>query len=183
MTLPSTPTDSMILFLDIDGVLHPEGVGVELEFVHLDNLEAVLREFVQIQVVIPSAWRLEMSLEELRRRFSEDIRPRIVGITPSLPEYEDQRGQRQRECEQWLLTAQDVQGAQQLPWLALDDRASYFDEDCPNLVLLPHVWYGGTGLEGPHIDQLRGRIRQAINSTDSRSGAVPTGLNFVDGDG
>lgn len=168
----------LILFLDIDGVLHPEGVGEELHFVHLDNFEGVLREFPQIQVVISSTWRLDMSLEELRLRFSEDLRPRIVGVTPSLPESKDPRKQRQRECEQWLETALAADLSLRPPWLALDDRANYFDEGCPNLVLLPHVHQGGTGLEGPYTDQLRNRIRRAIGLPGSSFDQDPTDLNL-----
>jgi len=46
----------------------------------------------------------------------------------------------------------------------LDDRESYFDRGCPNLVLLPYVHFGGTGLEGSAIGLLRQRIWQALQS-------------------
>lgn len=84
----------------------------------------VLREFPQVLVVISSAWRLDMSLEDLRLKLSEDIRTRIVGVTPSRPELEDQSGRRQRECEQWLETELSADHSPRLPWLALDNRAS-----------------------------------------------------------
>ena len=77
--VPSQPglgARPVYLFLDIDGVLHPEGVGPELELCHLRNMETLLREFPQVLVVVSSAWRLESSFEELRQRFSPDMRPR-----------------------------------------------------------------------------------------------------------
>lgn len=36
------PTN-VYLFLDFDGVLHPEGVGPELEFCHLETIEDLIR--------------------------------------------------------------------------------------------------------------------------------------------
>lgn len=161
MTTNPVDPEGLILFLDIDGVLHPEGVGEDLHFVHLANFEAVLREFPLVHVVVSSAWRLDMSLDDLRQRFSADIRARIVGVTPSLPHLEDQFGQRQRECELWLRETYPAKAGPPR-WLALDDRESYFDRGCPNLVLLPYVHFGGTGLEGSAIRLLRQRIWQAL---------------------
>lgn len=163
--MATDPTDpqELILFLDFDGVLHPEGVGEDLHFVHLPAFEAALREFPSVQVVVSSAWRLDMPLDELRQKFSQDIRARVVGVTPSLPHLEAKYGQRQRECELWLRQA--YPGGVATPrWLALDDRESYFDRGCQNLVLLPHVHYGGTGLDGETLDLLRRRLRQALPS-------------------
>lgn len=166
--MAADPVDSLelILFLDFDGVLHPEGVGEDLHFVHLTNLEAVLREFPSVQVVVSSAWRLDMPLEELQQKFSQDIRARVIGVTPTLPYLEAKYGQRQRECELWLRETYPA-GVATPRWLALDDRESYFDRGCPNLVLLPHVHFGGTGLEGGLVDLLHQRIRQLLFAIDA----------------
>ena len=132
-------TERLILFLGFDGMLHPEGVGAELEFVYLDNFERVMREYPQVRIVVSSSRRFSESVEELRMHFSTDIRKRIVGVTPRLAESESVRGQRQRECEAWI-------------------REEYFDEGCQSLLLIPNVHDGGAGLEGIYVETLRIRI-------------------------
>lgn len=146
----------MILFLDFDGVLHPEGASAEREFSHLGGLESVLREFPHVLIVVSSAWRLDTSLDAIRSRFSDDMRTRVVGVTPQLAELEDQRGQRQRECELWLQHAYPA--ATSPPWIALDDRESYFDAGCQNLILVPRNHLGGMGLSADCLERLRHRL-------------------------
>lgn len=58
------------LFLDFDGVLHPEHCHESRHFTCLSVLEEALRRVPQWQVVITSAWRRHKSLDELRARFS-----------------------------------------------------------------------------------------------------------------
>ena len=153
----SGPPYEWILFLDFDGVLHPEGAGAELEFCHLDNFEQVMREFPQVQIVVSSSWRFSESIEMLLLHFSNDIRERIVGITLRLLEFDSMRGQRQWECEAWV-----SEHRPQARWLALDDRAQYFDAGCQNLVLIPHVHDGGSGLEGAYVEILRQKIAEML---------------------
>nr|MDP2191459.1 HAD domain-containing protein [Rhodoferax sp.] len=157
--LADQSTDQLILFLDSDGVLHPDGVGTDLEFCQLDNFEGVMREFPQVRIVVSSTWRLSESVEELRRHFSADIQERIVGVTPRVGNHDSVRGQRQRECEAWIR-----ENSPDVPWLALDDWARYFDEGCENLVLIPHVYDGGAGLEGEYVEGLRMRIGEMLGS-------------------
>lgn len=149
---------NLYLFLDFDGVLHPEGVGPELEFCHLQGFEDLMRQYPQVRIVFSSSWRLHLPFEKLISFFSNDLQSRIVGATPYLQEYESSQGHRQRECERWL--ASNAPGA---AWLALDDRASYFDAVCPQLVLLPHIHEGGTGLEGDALVLLQRRIDKELD--------------------
>lgn len=76
----------MILFLDFDGVLHPEGEGHILsggtDFCFLPRLEALLREFLHVKIVISSSWREQLRYETLLKPFSSDLRARILGATP-----------------------------------------------------------------------------------------------------
>ena len=75
----------MILFLDFDGVLHPEQLG-EDEFCRAPILWEVLRECVHVKVVISSSWREIYTLDELvefvTRGGGEDLANRIIGATP-----------------------------------------------------------------------------------------------------
>lgn len=152
-----------ILFLDFDGVLHPEGVGAELDFCHMPNFEALMLDFPHVHIVVSSTWRLTMDMAALVSCFPESLRSRVAGVTPDLPSLFDQRGHRQRECEQWLLL-----NAASARWLAIDDRSAYFDEDCPHVVILPHVREGGTGLEGAALGMVRARMTAAFGASPAR---------------
>ncbi len=74
----------MILFLDFDGVLHPEPCYQQEElFCRLHILESVLYDFPSVEVVISSTWRDTRTLAELKNLFSVDIAPRIIDVTPN----------------------------------------------------------------------------------------------------
>ena len=74
---------SCVVFLDFDGVTHPEPCRSDALFCFLPRIEEVLREHPEVDIVISSSWRLEFSLEQLRGHFSADIASRVVGVTPS----------------------------------------------------------------------------------------------------
>lgn len=118
----------MILFLDFDGVLHPEycerPVPEDEVFCHLPRLERVLRDFPTVEIVISSMWRYSFPLERLRERFSEDIRVRIISITPliDLNEGGGPRPTREDEIAQWMVE----NNQQSEDWLALDDAVWQF---------------------------------------------------------
>jgi hypothetical protein len=118
-----------ILFLDFDGVLHPDGLGL---FSKLNLFEECLSKMPEVEIVISSTWRETDSLEQLRNYFSANVRDRIIGITPSLEDgYEC--GGRQREIHAFLDSA-GLNG-ENASWVALDDISLFFEDDCPNLVL------------------------------------------------
>lgn len=120
----------MILFLDFDGVTHPEPYDQEAAFQQLPFIEAVVRDMVGVEIVVSSSWRESHSLEELREFFALDIRSRVVGVTPDIwnPE-QPQPFLRESECMAWLAENRPV-GTR---WLAIDDRPSWFQPNCPNL--------------------------------------------------
>lgn len=125
----------MILFLDFDGVLHPDPCYDEQRFFCcLPKLENVLRDFPKVQVVISSTWREKRSLSELRSFFSDDISSRIIGMTPSwkyFPDLFEVIGyQRQTEVEAWLRESSEPWRS----WIAIDDKSYLFKPFLPNLV-------------------------------------------------
>lgn len=69
-----------VLFLDFDGVLHLGNSGT---FELLPDLEALLRRYPDVDLVVSSAWRTA-DLSYLRTLFSPDIAPRVIGTTPDL---------------------------------------------------------------------------------------------------
>ena len=119
----------MILFLDFDGVTHPQFPRDDLtdeenkDFSFAPRLEAVLRDFPDVKVVISSAWRQRHTLAQLRGFFAPDIAERIVGVTPveqTNPAYKPfpVRGIRSREARAWL----NETGQPNTKWIALEDN-------------------------------------------------------------
>lgn len=129
---------SCILFLDFDGVTHPEPCSAQGAFCCLPQIEEVLFDFPAVEIVISSSWRELHSLDELKSLFSTALAPRVIDVTPDLwrptlswlpgplPEFE-----REWEIEAWM-KAQRPWGAR---WLAIDDRRYWFRPGCPNLLL------------------------------------------------
>lgn len=125
----------MILFLDFDGVLHPEPCfSQDMLFCFMPNFEKILREYPQISVVISSTWRETRSIDMLRGYFSIDVRHRIIGVTPSWKNHQelfDVIGyQRQTEVEAWLRDSDEPW----TPWVAIDDKPFLFRPFLNNLV-------------------------------------------------
>lgn len=148
----------MILFLDFDGVLHPEFSHESRHFCCLPVLEQVLRQRQDCEVVVSSTWRLELPLARLREKFSSDLAARVVGATPrfcdltSVPDtlisYE-----REAECQAWLR----ADGRAHSPWLAVDDRSWLFRPFSPNLFLV----VGRAGLTSAMGKQLLCKLRSS----------------------
>lgn len=114
----------MIIFLDFDGVLHPDGFRYPVEdfryFSRLPKLEALLRLHPHVSIVISSLWRLRMELSLLREVFSPDIRDRVIDTTPLPLRFDDAifiLDFREREIVRWL----EANGGLDQPWVALDD--------------------------------------------------------------
>lgn len=125
-----------ILFLDFDGVTHPEMCSATELFMCLPTIEDVLRRHQGVEVVISSSWRVHHPLEELRGYFSPDIKQRVIDCTPILPRNEVEPAAtrvRQRECLTWLDAKRPGR-----PWLAIDDVPWLFEAGCPNLILTFH---------------------------------------------
>lgn len=125
----------MILFLDFDGVLHPEPCYDDGQlFSCLPRLESVLRDFPAVEIVISSTWREKYCLAELKIFFSADIAARIIGVTPvwqEIPEIVDALGyQRHAEIEGWLRQSEESWRS----WLAIDDKSYLFRPFLKNLI-------------------------------------------------
>lgn len=89
-----------ILFLDIDGVLHPNGVarvyvrrseaGDFLGHRVLGSglwqwsepLASLLREYPEVEVVLHSTWRHEISLEDIKKHMPPELAERVTALTP-----------------------------------------------------------------------------------------------------
>jgi hypothetical protein len=166
-----------VLFLDFDGVLHPEGCAERDHFCYLPNFAAVLRVADpdhQVPIVISSLWRHHCSLQYIRSYFPEDIAGQIVGVTPYMTDQQAREVQdwgpyggeqsrtchRQREIAMWM-NARAPQGR----WLAIDDRAAYFHKDTPHLFLVPKLVYqGDSGITVYQAPALAERLKEFLSA-------------------
>ena len=146
-----------ILFLDFDGVTHPQVCEDASLFQSLPLIEAVLRFHPDVLVVLSTSWREIHAMEELRERFSGDIASRVVGGTPVINFYQRvwypvplSEWPRQREIETWLHQNRTLTH----PWIAIDDRPWWFESECPNLLVTDQT----TGFTESDADSLKRMI-------------------------
>lgn len=130
----------MLLFLDFDGVLHPYPCTPDRLFCRLGLLQDWLRLRPQVDVVISSTWRQAHPLEELRGIFDEDLRGRVLGVTPEYmkidwSQFEGEppppRHARHAEVLSWLRSS----SAPWRAWCALDDAPWLFRPFTKELIL------------------------------------------------
>jgi hypothetical protein len=146
-----------VLFLDFDGVTHPQVCEVASLFQSLPLIEAVLRTHPDVLVILSTSWREIHTIEELRERFSSDIASRVVGATPVINFYDRvwypvplSEWPRQREIEAWLHQNRTLNH----PWVAIDDRPWWFESECPNLLVTSAL----TGFTESDADRLEDLI-------------------------
>lgn len=124
-----------VLMLDIDGVLHPGQSGT---LIYLPLLETWLRAHPDVDVVISSNWRETHALDELRNFFSIELRERVIGCTPVLPN--------STRLDEILFVVREYGITQ---WAALDDRVQEFP-DTRRLVATEYL----DGITGDSLLQL-----------------------------
>ena len=128
----------MILFLDIDGVLHPDPPEPDQRLRSLPRLIAILRDFPQVEVVISSLWREKLSLDQLRDLFPTDLRTQIIDVTPIVEHIDGWLpARREGEILEWL----EASGRTGEPWLVLDDQVWQFTQHRDRLIAC--VFYDG----------------------------------------
>lgn len=154
----------MILFLDFDGVTHPQPCYPENVFCRLPLIEDVIREFAHVQIVISSSWREHYSQEDMQEFFSPDIRSRVIGSTPTEKQLiqigmgtgELAEWQRQWECEWWM----DENHRWSEPWVAIDARPNWFSPTCENLLSTD----AKTGFQPGDQPKLRNLLGRNVNA-------------------
>ena len=153
-----------ILFLDFDGVMHPDPCPKKSFFCQLPLIEAVLRELPQVDIVVSSSWRYDHQLEELKAFFSPDIRPLVIDVTPTVARTNDEgwipphllQHHREWECRKWLRQHRDVD----TPWLAIDDVSEWFVPDCEHVLLTQSE----LGFQSNQTSQLRDMLKAIISA-------------------
>lgn len=148
-----------ILFLDFDGVLHPEHCHESKHFCCLPILEDALRHVPECRIVITSTWRLEKSYEALVQKFSPDIATMIEGITPRYCDLTNVPNtlvgyKREAECHAWLW----ANNSSHCNWVAVDDRSWLYRPFCKSLFLVD----GRAGLTQAIGSQLAARLQSLL---------------------
>lgn len=125
-----------IIFLDFDGVTHPEGCRAQDLFCKMPLIESVLLRHPNVHVVISSSWREHRPLQLLQQHFSLALRQRVVGCTPVVrqdPCEPTLRHIREMECKSWL-QGHRPEILRNGHWLAMDDAPWLFSRDCEQLL-------------------------------------------------
>jgi hypothetical protein len=166
-----------ILFLDFDGVLHPESCAERDLFCYLPQFSAALGTVDpghRVPIVVSSLWRHHCTLQQIRAYFPQDMAIQIVGVTPHMTDAQAAAVQdwspfggeqsrtchRQREIVIWM-QAHAPQGN----WLAIDDRAAYFHKNTPHLFLVPKLVYqGDSGITIYQMPALVERLRAFLST-------------------
>src|SRR5450759_1143821 len=94
----------IIIFLDFDGVTHrwfSNEPGAE-RFEYLPRIESILRDFRDARIVICSDWRKNTPWSEILSVFADDIRDRVIGVTPVLSSEDAKTGLRHAEAQAFL---------------------------------------------------------------------------------
>lgn len=125
----------LLLFLDIDGVLHKSNTG-HLNFIN--NLVEVIYtlekkdENLVVQIVISSNWKDSLSLEDLKETLIL-LKERIIGVTPNCERAEhNQYDKREKEIEKWLKN-NVKKYPRNFKFLAIDDDKKIFSPSFKNV--------------------------------------------------
>ena len=129
-----------LLFLDFDGVLHPNGCASKDCFSLLPALAASITPY-DLEIVISSSWRHHRSLRYMKKLFPVPLRKRIIGTTGDaiVDSY-----------ARWKEIGAYLREYPTSDWRALDDFDFEFPEDCPQLIHCD----GGRGCQSAQLELL-----------------------------
>jgi hypothetical protein len=124
------------IFLDFDGVLRRESSPKSrLDADCIESFEDAVQSQAEARIVIASTWRLVHGLDALRSYFSEEVRGRVEGITPDIPDVENYV----RHAE--VLAYLNRRGLQNTRWIAVDDDAEQFKPGAPLIHVDPSLGF------------------------------------------
>ncbi|SEB92127.1 hypothetical protein SAMN02787142_0566 [Burkholderia sp. WP9] len=149
---PPVQTGGLILYLDYDGVLHPENVhmrtgrGPYIEspeghslFEHAELLERVLLPYPDVRIVLSTSWvRVYKSVARVARRLTPELRERVVGATFHASMEQESFRQAPRGLQIWS----DVLRRKPDDWLAVDDDYLHWPTWCRDKLVRTHEILG-----------------------------------------
>lgn len=133
-----------LLFLDFDGVLHPNFCDESKYFSCVNVLLHALGNNVKaLEIVVSSSWRFHYEFAEILRFLPDKLGVLVTGVTPGV---EPGCYQRYREIRAYLSLLKDTPD-----WRALDDDIRAFPEKCSQLILCD----GRVGIDSTSAKHLR----------------------------
>lgn len=128
-----------VIFLDFDGVLHPENATpwTGNRFQHAPQLARMLAPWPDVRIVVHSSWRLDHTVEQLRTLVGP-LGSRVIGVTPRL----------QREDSILAAVEQLGRGGRPVDWRVLDDAPDEFTklDETRLIVCDPDAGVSGPGV-------------------------------------
>ncbi len=138
-----------VLFLDFDGVLHPDEVyndrrlGVILRcdghnlFEHAELLVQLLEPHPEIKIVLSTSWVRVLGFDQAKNRLPAELQERVVGTTynESMSEYFAGLSRYEQIIDH--VTENEIED-----WIALDDDGADWPEDQSHLLVKTDEWSG-----------------------------------------
>jgi hypothetical protein len=169
-----------LIFLDFDGVLHPDAVWYERAtgqprlrapghtlFESLPVFEEAIAPYPDLKIVLSTSWVRTFGFERTRGYLSESLRPRVIGATydPKSPD-----AWRHDRLSRYDAIALDVKRRQPARYLALDDDAlGWPPAEYDALALVP----AELGLRCPKAQaQLRSRLAARFPQVSMPAAAI-----------
>lgn len=167
----------MILFLDFDGVLHPDAAYLvkgrptlkaegEL-FMWAPLLVDVLADLPEVQIVLSTSWARELSFTRARRWLPFELRSRVIGATWHSAMSFKREGFRSLatwwdEATRYQQIKRYAGRAGLADWVAIDDQPEGWGVDDAGKLVHTN---GDTGLSDPYIRALLAtRLQGAMRS-------------------
>ncbi|MFL9898960.1 HAD domain-containing protein [Paraburkholderia fungorum] len=149
---PPAATGGFALYLDFDGVLHPENVhmrpgkGPYIEsplghklFENVGLLEKVLLPYPDLRVVLSTSWvRVYRSVARVARKLPPELRARVVGATF----HEDMDAELFKQAPRGMQIWADVLRRKPDNWLAVDDDYLHWPTWCRDKLVRTHEVLG-----------------------------------------
>ncbi len=139
-----------LLYLDFDGVLHPEycywhprkgpylkAPGHSL-FEHLALLEGILEPHPEVRIVLSTTWVQTYQFSETARKLGPTLRSRVIGATF----HTGMDKESFRDMPRGLQVLGDVARRQPSAWVALDDEPKGWPVDGQGKLVLTHGLHG-----------------------------------------
>ena len=154
-----------VVFLDFDGVLHPDNVfdsrqglflvGPGTLFMWMPLLEAALAPYPDVKIILSTSWIPSQGFDVAIARLSESLRNRVVGATFS-PGMDSYAFYRLGRCQQIL----DSAASHRLDhWIAIDDDIWDWSEHIADRLVATK---GKTGLSDPTVMTRLGVLLQKL---------------------
>jgi hypothetical protein len=142
----------LVLYLDFDGVLHPQNVytrpgsGPYIEspqghalFEHANLLEKVLLPYPDVKIVLSTSWvRVYKSVRRAARRLTPELRAKVVGATYHSQMDVNEFTATPRGVQVWA----DVLRRKPRDWIALDDDYIDWPAQCVDKLVRTHPVLG-----------------------------------------